>query len=92
MPPALFAISGLIPLTQTLFCGRAWSDGGDRWYLDADGVFFGALGGKRAHGGELRLSFIASDAVTEQRTRPGEWLEYSPLLTILVGACCSGIL
>ena len=27
----------------------------------------------------------------EPRTKPGEWLEYSPLLTILVAAFCSGI-
>jgi short-chain fatty acids transporter len=50
MPPSLFSISGLIPLTQTLFLWQS----------------------------------IATTLI------PGEWLEFSPLLTILVVGllCC----
>ena len=55
IPPSLFAVSGLIPLTRTLFLWQSIAhDGGADCGVGAGGVPIGAVRGKRAHGGRLR--------------------------------------
>jgi len=68
IPPALFAISGLIPLRQTLFL----------WQSIAMALVLIAA--------DFGIEYESVDRPLENRTKPGEWLEYSPLLTVLVSA------
>jgi short-chain fatty acids transporter len=86
IPPKLFEISGLIPLTQTLFIWENF------WMIIALLVvsviiaYFSAPSPERAKTVEnFGLKFDTVDMSLEPRQKPGEWLEYSPALIILVG-------
>ena len=87
MPPTLFAISGLIPLTQTLFL---WQSMATTLVLIVISVVIAYLSTPSAEGARTAESFgIKYEPVRsslEPRTKPGEWLEYSPLLNVLVAA------
>jgi len=86
IPPKLYEISGLIPLTHTLFI---WPN---FWMIVALIIvsviiaYWSAPKPERAKTAEdfgLKVEPLAM--TTEPRQRPGEWLEYSPVLIILVG-------
>lgn len=87
IPQKLFAISGLIPLTGTIFL---WPSLLTALVLTVTGVSAAYLSAPSAENARTAESYgvhfepIATSL--EPRTKPGEWLEYSPLLTILVGA------
>jgi short-chain fatty acids transporter len=87
IPPKLYEISGLIPLTQTLFI---WPTLWTIVALVAVSVviaYFSAPVPERAKTAEaFGLKFEPIDMTIEARQKPGEWLEYSPALIILVGA------
>lgn len=87
IPPKLFEISGVIPLTQTLLI---WPNLWCILILIAVSVlvaYFSAPGPERAKTAEdFGLKFDSIDMTMEPRKKPGEWLEYSPILIILVGA------
>ncbi len=87
IPPKLFEISGLIPLTQTLFI---WANFWTMLALLAVSsliAYFSAPNPSRAKNAKaFGLSFGQLDMGVEPRQKPGEWLEYSPLLIVIVGA------
>jgi short-chain fatty acids transporter len=87
IPPKLYEISGLIPLTQTLFI---WPTLWTIVALVAISIviaYFSAPVPERAKTAEaFGLKFEPIDMTIEPRQKPGEWLEYSPALIILVGA------
>ncbi len=87
IPPKLYEISGLIPLTQTLFI---WPTLWTIVALVAISIviaYFSAPVPERAKTAEaFGLKFEPIDMTIEARQKPGEWLEYSPALIILVGA------
>ncbi|MGA7137264.1 MAG: TIGR00366 family protein [Terriglobales bacterium] len=91
MPPSLFNISGLIPLTQTLFL---WPSIATTVILIVLSVLIAWLSTPSPENARTAASYgIQYEPVRsslEVRRKPGEWLEYSPLLTILVAAllCC----
>jgi len=86
IPPKLFEISGLIPLTQTLII---WSNFWTIMILLVVSIgvaYYSAPKPERAKTAEdFGLKFEPVDMAMEPRQKPGEWLEYSPLLIILVG-------
>jgi short-chain fatty acids transporter len=86
IPSKLFAISGLIPLTQTLFI---WPNFWTIVALITTSViiaYFSAPSPSRAKtAADFGLKIDPIDASLEPRQKPGEWLEYSPLLIIIVG-------
>ena len=90
IPPKLAAISGLIPLTSTIFL---WPSLLLAVVLILAGIsvaYLSAPTAQKARTAEsygLRWEPFQLDL--EPRTKPGEWLEYSPLLTILVVALLS---
>ncbi len=93
MPPALFAISGLIPLTQTLFLWQSMFTAAVVICVCVAVGYFSAPSPENARTAEsFGLHFDPPPATRERHTKPGEWLEYSPLLTILVGALLLGYL
>jgi short-chain fatty acids transporter len=85
MPPALFAISGLIPLTQTLFLWQSLATAAILIAVSVTICFFAAPKPENARTAEdFGVALEDPPRELEVRTRPGEWLEYSPVLTILV--------
>jgi short-chain fatty acids transporter len=87
IPQKLYEISGVIPLTQTLII---WPN---LWCIlilvtvAVSVAYLAAPGPERAKTAEdFGLKFKPIDMSMEPRRKPGEWLEYSPLLIILVGA------
>ena len=93
IPPALFNISGLIPLTQTLFLWQSLVMAG---VLIAVAVLIATLSAPSAENAKTVEDFgipnEPRDIRDEIRSRPGEWLEYSPILTILVAVLLCGYL
>jgi len=87
MPPTLFNISGLIPLTQTLFL---WQGIATTLILIVLSVLIAYLSTPSAEHARTAESYgIQYEPIgssLELRAKPGEWLEYSPLLTLLVAA------
>jgi short-chain fatty acids transporter len=89
MPPTLFAISGLIPLTQTLFL---WQSIVTTLVLIVISVVIAYLSTPSAESAQTKtaesfgIQYEPVRSSLEPRTKPGEWLEYSPLLNVLVAA------
>ena len=85
VPPSLFSISGLIPLTQTLFL---WPSIATTCILIVISVMIAYLSAPSPENARTAesygLTFEPVQATLATRGKPGEWLEYSPLLTILV--------
>jgi len=85
IPPALYAISGLIPLTQTLFLWQSLVTAGVLILVSVLVAYFSAPSAEHAKTAEdYGLTYRPIDMTLEPKAKPGEWLEYSPLLTILV--------
>jgi short-chain fatty acids transporter len=87
IPPKLFEISGLIPLNHTLFI---WANFWTIVVLITVSIviaYLSAPSPERAKAvKDFGISFEQMDMTIEPRKKPGEWLEYSPLLIIIVGA------
>jgi short-chain fatty acids transporter len=85
IPPSLLAIAGVIPLRQTIFL---WQGIFMALMLIAVSTAIAYMSTPSARNAKTAEDFgIAYEPVScnmEPRTKPGEWLEYSPLLTILV--------
>jgi len=91
LPPALLKITGVIPFTETIFLWQSLVTAGILLVLSVAVAFFSAPSDAAARPAStfgLRFEPMRSDL--EPRTRPGEWLEYSPLLTILIGILALG--
>ncbi len=85
IPPSLFNISGLIPLTQTLFL---WQSISTAFILIVVSVLVAYLSTPSAENAKTAetygIQYESIRSSLEPKSKPGEWLEYSPLLTILV--------
>ncbi len=91
LPPSILAITGVIPFTQTIFL---WQSGVLLLalvlvslliaYVTAPGP--GTAKGARACG----IDPVFSLPALPKRERPGEWLEYSPVLTLILVALAAG--
>ena len=87
MPASLFNISGLIPLTQTIFLWQSLLTAAILISMCVVTAFLSAPSAEHAKTAEdFGVRFEPGDSGLDTRTKPGEWLEYSPILTILVGA------
>jgi short-chain fatty acids transporter len=87
IPPKLYDISGLIPLTRTLFI---WPNFWTILALMAISIliaYFSAPSEEKAKTAEdFGLKYESIDVTVVARQKPGEWLEYSPVLIIFVVA------
>jgi short-chain fatty acids transporter len=87
IPAKLFEIGGLIPLTQTLFIWPNLAVAAALMAVSVAIAYFSAPTPDRAKtAADFGLTFEPLDAALEPRRKPGEWLEYSPLLIVLVAA------
>ena len=86
MPAALLAITGVLPFTQTIFL---WQSLALTACLIAASLLVCWFTAPSAAGARTAEDFdVATDTATPAlppRKRPGEWLEYSPLLSVLIG-------
>src|SRR5208283_4094453 len=87
IPPSLFNVSGVIPLTRTLFL---WQSIALTAVLIVVSVLVAYLSTPSAENArtaaDYGIEFQPVVGAMEVRTKPGEWLEYSPVLNILVAA------
>jgi short-chain fatty acids transporter len=91
MPPTLFNISGLIPLTQTLFLWQSIATTAILIVLSVLIAYWSTPSPENARTAEsYGIEYAPIRSSLEQRGKPGEWLEYSPVLNILVAVllCC----
>jgi short-chain fatty acids transporter len=85
MPPSLFSISGLIPLTQTIFLWQSIATTVILVVLSALVAYWSTPSPENARTAEsYGIHYEEIRSRLEARSKPGEWLEYSPLLTVLV--------
>ncbi len=87
IPSPLYQITGLIPLRQTLFLWQNLVMAGVLIVVSVIVSYLSAPSEANARTAEsYGITIEPTERELEPKTRPGEWLEYSPLLSILVGA------
>ncbi len=87
IPASLFSISGLIPLTQTLFLWQSVATTAILITLSVLICYVSTPSAENARTAEsYGIEYRPISSALEPKSKPGEWLEYSPLLTILVAA------
>jgi short-chain fatty acids transporter len=85
IPPGLFQIAGVIPLRQTLFLWQGLATAGTLIILSTVIAYASAPPPDKARtAADYGIEYESAERKLEPRTRPGEWLEYSPLLSVLV--------
>jgi short-chain fatty acids transporter len=90
IPPTLFRISGLIPLTQTLFLWQSIVTTAVLIVVSVLIAYFSAPSAEHARTAEsFGVKYEPISVLLEPKSKPGEWLEYSPLLNIVVAAMLS---
>jgi short-chain fatty acids transporter len=85
MPASLYEISGVVPLSQTIFL---WQSAATTVILIAVAVLVAYLSAPSAANARTAADYeippVSSAKADERAPTPGEWLEYSPALSILV--------
>jgi short-chain fatty acids transporter len=85
IPPKLFEISGLIPLSQSLVTLPNLLMIIALFAVSVPIAYFSAPSPDRAKtASDFGIKFEEIDMKIEPRKKPGEWLEYSPFLTIII--------
>jgi short-chain fatty acids transporter len=85
MPPALLAITGVLPFGQTIFLWQSILLTAALIAASLLICWFTAPNDAQALTAQDFDGVEASSPALPPRSRPGEWLEYSPLLCVLVG-------
>ena len=86
MPPALLAITGVIPFSQTIFLWQSIALTLVLLVVTILIAWVTAPGRAQARTAQQLGVQDAAAAVVSPRTRPGEWLEYSPILNVAIAA------
>ena len=85
LPDAIERISGVIPLSQTLGLWQSLSIAGILILVSMAISYYSAPGKRQARTmADMGVAYTPATSDIGKRETPGEWLEYSPLLTILV--------
>jgi short-chain fatty acids transporter len=91
LPDAIERISGVIPLSQTLGLWQSLLIAGSLILVSMAICFYSAPSDTDARGmREMGVEYQPATQKASTRETPGEWLEYSPLLTIVI--CTLGFL
>ncbi|MBE3571163.1 MAG: short-chain fatty acid transporter [Bacillales bacterium] len=89
IPPALYEISGTIPMSETIFTWQNLVMIVVLIILSVGIAFLSAPSEEKAKTAEMAGIDYGKIEVLEKKTKaekPGEWLEYSPILTLLLVA------
>jgi short-chain fatty acids transporter len=93
LPDAIEEISGVIPLSQTLGLWQSLLVAGVLILVSTGVAYYSAPGDARARSmRDMGADYETPSDGLGQRTTPGEWLEYSPLLTIVIAVLGFGYL
>lgn len=93
LPDAIERISGVIPLSQTLGLWQSLLMAVVLIAISMAVAFFAAPGDAQARSmQDMGVTSPQAAAATVKPDKPGEWLEHSPLLTVLVAALGIGYL
>lgn len=91
LPKALLAITGVLPFSQTIFLWQSMLMAAVLMVVSILICRFSTPTGARAVTAEtLGIAPELRSAELPPRTRPGEWLEYSPLITLIIVAMAAG--
>lgn len=91
MPPALLAITGVIPFSETILLWQSIALTAVLIAVSLIVCFVTApRGGSVRRAADFDVSDERAASVLPPRSRPGEWLEYSPLITVLLAAMSLG--
>jgi short-chain fatty acids transporter len=85
IPPALLKISGVIPLTQTIYTWQSLLTAAILLVVSVTAAYFFAPTGSSIRTAEsfgVKLEPMVKQI--EPRRTPGEWLEYTPILTLFI--------
>jgi short-chain fatty acids transporter len=91
MPSELVAITGVLPFAQTIFLWQSIALTAVLITVSILVAWWTAPAGEAVRGAPEEVRDAAPTAPA-RRTRPGEWLEFSPLLTLLVSLLAFGYL
>src|SRR3546814_14823542 len=85
MPPGLVEITGVLPFSETIFLWQSIVLTAILITVSLAVAWFTAPTGDAARTAREFIDVSGEQApALPPRTRPGEWLEYSPLLTVLL--------
>lgn len=85
LPKAVLAITGVIPFSETILLPQSMLMVGVLTIVSLAIAYFSAPTGERARtAADLNISLADTEGALPEPTRPGDWLEYSPLITILI--------
>ncbi|WP_241299703.1 short-chain fatty acid transporter [Burkholderia stabilis] len=87
LPKALLAISGVIPFSETIFLPQSILMAVVLTIVSLAIAYLSAPGDARAKtAAEFGIQLDEAHATIARPSRPGDWLEYSPLITIVIVA------
>lgn len=87
IPPALLKISGVIPMSQTIFTWQNLVMIIVLVILSVGISFWSAPSSDKAKTAEMAgIQYGEFEQVTGKAEKPGEWLEYSPILNLIIVA------
>jgi short-chain fatty acids transporter len=85
LPDSIESITGIIPLSQTLGLWQSLTIAGLLIVVSMAVSFYSAPSGAHAKSmTDMGVTYAPATTDIGRRATPGEWLEYSPLLTIVV--------
>jgi short-chain fatty acids transporter len=85
LPDAIESISGVIPLGQTLGLWQSLVVAAVLVIVSMAVAFYSAPGARQARSmSDMGVAYTPATNDLGKRQKPGEWLEYSPLLTIVI--------
>jgi len=92
LPDSLLSITGVIPFTETIFLWQSLALAAILIAVSITIAVSSAPGPEQAVTAEaLGIDVTAGEtAVAERRIQPGEWLEHSPVLTVLIVLLSAG--
>ena len=85
LPDAIKRMSGVIPLSQTIGLWQSLLIAAALILVSMGICYYSAPGDAEAHGmRKMGVEYHPATQTLDARQTPGEWLEYSPLLTVIV--------
>lgn len=91
LPKSLLDVTGVIPFSETIFLWQSMVMTGVLIVVSILIAYFSAPTGERARtAADMGVDLNDADEGVSRPTRPGEWLEYSPILTLALVALGAG--
>src|SRR4029450_2456329 len=88
LPSSILQISGVIPLSQTLGLWQSVVIAVVLAVISYAICYYSAPEAEQARSmADMGVEYRPATIAVEKPENPGEWLEYSPLLTIFIGGC-----